>query len=58
MLIAFPQQQWLRERAPVLRYMYIACLVPFEPCEIKKIGTMLDVTPRGLVDLGLVIIPW
>jgi len=23
----FPQQQWLRERAPVLRYTYIACLV-------------------------------
>jgi hypothetical protein len=26
-LIAFLQQQWLRERASVLRYMYIACLV-------------------------------
>ena len=26
-LIAFPQQQWLRERASVLRYTYIACLV-------------------------------
>jgi hypothetical protein len=26
-LTAFPQQQWLRERASVLRYTYIACLV-------------------------------
>ena len=26
-LIAFPHQQWLRERAPILRYTYIACLV-------------------------------
>jgi hypothetical protein len=25
--IAFPRQQWLRERASVLHYMYIACLV-------------------------------
>jgi hypothetical protein len=26
-LIAFQQQQWLRERASMLRYTYIACLV-------------------------------
>ena len=26
-LIAYPQQQWFRERASVLRYTYIACLV-------------------------------
>jgi len=26
-LTAFPLQQWLHERAPVLRYTYIACLV-------------------------------
>jgi hypothetical protein len=25
-LIAFPLQQWLRERASLLRYTYIACL--------------------------------
>jgi len=25
--IAFPQQQWLRERVSMLRYTYIACLV-------------------------------
>ena len=28
--IAFPQQQWLRERASVFRYTYIACLVDVE----------------------------
>jgi hypothetical protein len=27
MHIAFPQQQWFRERASMLRYTYIACLV-------------------------------
>jgi hypothetical protein len=26
-LISFPRQQWFRERASVLRYTYIACLV-------------------------------
>jgi hypothetical protein len=26
-LISFPRQQWLRERASVLRYKYIACHV-------------------------------
>jgi hypothetical protein len=26
-LIAFPQEKWLRERASMLRYTYIACLV-------------------------------
>jgi len=26
-LIAFPLQQWLHERAPMLRYTYTACLV-------------------------------
>jgi len=27
-LIAFALQQWLQERASVLRYTYMACLVP------------------------------
>ena len=27
MLIAFPLQQWLRECASLLRYVYMACLV-------------------------------
>jgi hypothetical protein len=26
-LTAFPQQKWFRERASILRYTYIACLV-------------------------------
>jgi hypothetical protein len=26
-LVAFPQQQWFRERVSVLRYTYIACRV-------------------------------
>jgi len=26
---AFPRQQWLRERAPILFYTYIACLVKY-----------------------------
>jgi hypothetical protein len=26
-LTAFPQQRWFRERASILRYNYIACLV-------------------------------
>ena len=26
-LIAFPLQHWLQERAPMLRYTYISCLV-------------------------------
>jgi hypothetical protein len=31
-LIAFPQQQWLRERASMLCYTYIACLVYHTTC--------------------------
>jgi hypothetical protein len=27
MLIAFPLQQWLYEPAPLLHYMYIACII-------------------------------
>ena len=26
-IIVFPLQQWLRERVPVLRYTYTACLI-------------------------------
>ena len=29
-LIGFPLQHWLHERAPLLRYEYIACLVTIE----------------------------
>jgi hypothetical protein len=31
-LIAFPQQQWLHERASMIRYTYIACLIPTYVC--------------------------
>jgi hypothetical protein len=31
-LIAFPLQQWLHRRASLLRYTYIACLVPSLLC--------------------------
>jgi hypothetical protein len=30
-LIVFPRQQWLRQRTPMLRYMYTACLVIVTP---------------------------
>ena len=30
--ISYPQQQWFRERASVLRYMYIACLLRVSFC--------------------------
>jgi len=33
-LIAFPLQQWLRERASILRYTYIACLVYMFHCHL------------------------
>jgi hypothetical protein len=26
-LIVFPQQQWLRDRSSLLRYLYVACLL-------------------------------
>jgi hypothetical protein len=33
-VIAFPHQQWLRERASMLRYTYIACLVTVDRRQI------------------------
>jgi len=36
-LIALPLQQWLHERASVLRYTYIACLVYFWWCFVTHI---------------------
>ena len=35
--IAFPQQQLFRERASMLRYTYIACIVDFAIDLIKRI---------------------
>jgi hypothetical protein len=39
-LIAFPQQQWLRERASVLRYTYIACLVKIHKLNLIAVCTI------------------
>ena len=36
MLIAFPLQQWLHERASLLRYTYSACLAL---CKVKYLPT-------------------
>ena len=30
MLVAFPRQLWLHERASALRYKYIACVIIFK----------------------------
>jgi hypothetical protein len=38
-LNAFPRQQWLRERASVLRYTYIACLLCYCIRQQKKAVT-------------------
>jgi hypothetical protein len=38
-LIAFPLQQWLHERATMLRYMYTACLVYNRDAERLLRGT-------------------
>jgi hypothetical protein len=35
-LIAFPQQQWFRKRASILRYTYIACLVNNIPASVSQ----------------------
>jgi hypothetical protein len=34
-IVAFPWSQWLRERATVLRYAYIACIVLQVNCETR-----------------------
>jgi hypothetical protein len=41
-LIAFPRQQWLRERASILRYTYIACLVSLLSLLITEISALWD----------------
>jgi len=37
-LIAFPRQRWLCERAAMLRYRYIACLVQLYVCSMAGAG--------------------
>ena len=48
MLNAFPLQQWLHERASVLHYMYIACLVNIQTTSVK----MSHVTFPTAIRLG------
>jgi hypothetical protein len=48
-LIAFPLQQWLHERASMLRYICIACLFFFVPTETKL--DVLLMTKKGMVGL-------
>jgi hypothetical protein len=43
-LIAFPRQQWFRERASMLRYTYIACLVSF----YELFNNFMRITPVHL----------
>jgi hypothetical protein len=45
-LIAFPLQQWLHERALMLRYMFIACLFFFVPTE-TKLDVLLMTKKKG-----------
>ena len=63
-LTAFPQQQWLHERASVLRYTYIACLLnnklstrgsnPYDvPCRSLYIPVYGTVIPRWLQNVFL-----
>jgi len=44
-LIAFPQQQWLHESAPVLLYTYIDCTVYFRIQVISCEGPIHFVSP-------------
>ena len=36
-VIAFPRQQWLRERALILRYTYTACFAQFKSCRLLTV---------------------
>ena len=40
-LTAFPLQQWLRERASILRYTYIACLLLFSNYAVQWITRLV-----------------
>ena len=39
LFVAFPQQQWLRERVSMLRYTYIACIVLNTRCDSHEVPT-------------------
>jgi len=40
--VAFPLQQWLNKRTPVLRYTYIACLVMHNVCVCVPIYSCMN----------------
>ena len=51
MLIAFPLQEWLRERASVLRYTYMDCLVKKRslPFETSRLAVGFNQPPAAQV---------
>jgi hypothetical protein len=51
--IAFPRQQWFRERASVIRHTYIACLVN---CVTSCGGGHCDNSPRAPKNLATPLI--
>ena len=51
-LIAFPQQQWFREGASVLRYAYIACLVLFSRSKCPNRINFIDALSLTIVLLN------
>jgi hypothetical protein len=53
-LIAFPRQKWLCERASMLRYTYIACLVK-RLYSIRNFGTYT--TPHAVVTMSVARTP-
>jgi hypothetical protein len=52
LLIAFPLLKWLHERASMLRYMYIACLVYDQEgvCFLRSMNCVFNVTQ---INIGL-----
>jgi hypothetical protein len=42
-LIAFPRQRWLRQRATFLRYTFSACLVIYTVVEIRDVQAVSSV---------------
>jgi len=49
MLIAFPLQQWLQERASILRFTYIACLVSCDNLGLTAVGKAICHVSRNWV---------
>ena len=56
-LIAFPWQQWLRDRTSMLRYTYIACLVITEKVSVYwAVGTeSLNIIPFNFRSISVLI---